>query len=83
VYFERAMKRMLSGKYPGPDDISDKLIQQGGLLLKRHVFGLILIMWESEQVPKDLNDAFVITIFKNGDQNACGNYHGFPLSPSW
>lgn len=73
------MKRMPPGKSPGPDNIPYELIQHGGLLLKSRPFSLILRMWESEQVPKDLKDAVVITIFKNGDRRACGNYRGISL----
>ena len=36
-------------------------------------------MWEREQIPKDLKDAAVITIFKKGDRNACGNYRGISV----
>lgn len=79
VEFEKAMKRMPPGKSPGPDNIPYELIQHGGLLLKSRPFSLILRMWESEQVPKDLKDAVVITIFKNGDRRACGNYRGISL----
>ena len=74
------MKRMPSGKSPGPDNIPYELIQHGGLPLKSRLFILVLRMWESEQVPKDLKDAAVITIsVKKGDRNACGNYRGISL----
>ena len=66
-------------KAPGLDNIPYELIQHGGLPLTSRLFSLILRMWESEQVPKDLKDAAVITIFKKGDRNACGNYRGISL----
>ena len=65
VEFDRAIKRIPLGKSPGPDNIPYKLSQRGGLPLKSRLFSLILRMWESEKVPKDLKDVIVISIFKN------------------
>lgn len=73
------MKRIPPGKAPGPDNIPYELIQHDGLPLKSRLFSLILRMWGSEQVPKDLKDAVIITIFKKGDRKACGNYRGISL----
>lgn len=36
-------------------------------------------MWEERQVPKDLKDEVIVTIFKNGDRKSCGNYRGIDI----
>ena len=79
VEFEKTMKRMPPGKSPGPDNIPYELIQHGGLQLKSRHFSLILKTWENQQVPKDLKDAVVITIFKKGDRKAWGKCRGISL----
>ena len=70
---------MPPGKSPGPDNIPYKPIRHDGLPLKSCLFSLILRMWESKQVPKDLKDTVVITIFKEGNQKAWRKYRGISL----
>ena len=37
-------------------------------------------LWEAAELPHDLNDASIMTIYKNrGDKRDCSNYHGISL----
>lgn len=41
---------------------------------------LITKIWVHEEIPSDLRDAVIVTIFKKkGDKADCGNYHGISL----
>ena len=40
---------------------------------------LFLKIWETGEVPKDLKDALIVTIFKKGSRAECGNYRGISL----
>ena len=42
-------------------------------------YTLLVNVWNSEQVPSDLKDARIISIFKKGDAADCGNYRGISL----
>lgn len=77
--FSEALSGMKTGKAPGPDNIPLELIQNGGLPLKTRLFSLILLIWETKNVPDDLKNATIVTIFKKGDRSDCGNYRGISL----
>ncbi|XP_014786804.1 uncharacterized protein LOC106881092 [Octopus bimaculoides] len=36
-------------------------------------------IWEKKQIPQDLKDTVIVTIFKKGDRSLCGNYRGISL----
>ncbi|XP_076046084.1 uncharacterized protein LOC143028190 [Oratosquilla oratoria] len=76
---EKAMNQMKARKSPGPDNIPFELLQYGGMSLKTRLHNLILKIWTVQQVPKDLKDAVIITLFKKGDRKLCGNYRGISL----
>lgn len=76
---EKAMSQMKARKSPGPDNIPFELLQYGGMPLKTRLHDLILKIWTVQQVPKDLKDAVIITLFKKGDRKFCGNYRGISL----
>ena len=77
--FEAALKSVSPFKAPGPDNIPMELIKYGGRRLKTRIHLLLLKIWEREEVPADLKDANIITIFKKGDRSVCGNYRGISL----
>ena len=35
--------------------------------------------WDNEEVPQELKDASIVTIFKKGSRTECGNYRGISL----
>ena len=75
----KAIKNMKPGKAPGPDNIPLELITHGGPELKNRLLNLILKIWETKTVPTDFRDANIVTIFKKGDRENCGNYRGISL----
>ena len=77
--FEAALKSFHPFKAPGPDNISLELIKHGGSPLKTRIFLLLLRIWEKEEVPSNLRDANVVTIYKKWDKSVCGNYRGISL----
>ncbi|XP_068675587.1 uncharacterized protein [Montipora foliosa] len=38
-----------------------------------------LRFWTEEQIPADLRDALIVTLFKKGDKSLCSNYRGISL----
>ena len=74
------MQHLKNGKSPGLDGIPSEVIKQGGYLLKCQLHQLISQIWEEEQVPQDMKDAVIITIYKKkGDSADCGNSRGISL----
>ncbi|XP_076039003.1 uncharacterized protein LOC143024118 [Oratosquilla oratoria] len=69
--FETALKSIQPYKAPGPDNIPLELIKHGGLPLQIRIHLLLLRIWENEEIPADLKDANIITIFKKDDRSMC------------
>ena len=42
-------------------------------------YNLVIRIWTEGEVPKDLRDAKIVTIFKKGDVSDCGNFRGIAL----
>ena len=53
--------------------------KHGGTALVRHLLILFLKIWKDEEVPQELKDASIVTIFKKGSRTECGNYRGISL----
>ena len=70
---------MKSGKASGPDGIPAEVIKAGGSQLTEQLFLLIQRFWTEEQIPADLRDALIVTLFKKGDKSLCSNYRGISL----
>nr|XP_014349862.1 PREDICTED: uncharacterized protein LOC102358527 [Latimeria chalumnae] len=78
----KAINQMENNKATGPDRIPSKVYKYGGPLLTRHLHLLLESIWAQEEVPQDLKDAIIVTIFKKKDDKSdCGNYHGIICSP--
>eukprot|EP00106_Octopus_bimaculoides_P016855 XP_014784297.1 PREDICTED: uncharacterized protein LOC106879306 [Octopus bimaculoides] len=73
-----AFNQVKPNKAPGPDNIPFEL-KAGRPALHARLFMLILQIWEKKQIPQDLKDAVIVTIFKKGDRSLCGNYRGISL----
>ncbi|XP_063595256.1 uncharacterized protein LOC134772232 [Penaeus indicus] len=74
-----ALKRMNTGKAPGPDNIPLELLTHGGREAEEQLKTLFLHIWDTGIVPEDFRITNIITIFKKGDRTLCGNYHGIPF----
>ena len=71
----KAVKQMKSGG----DGIPAEVYKHGGAALVRHLHRIFLKIWKNEEVPQELKDASIVTIFKKGCRTECGNYRGISL----
>ena len=76
---EKALRSLKSGKASGPDGIPAEVIKAGGSQLTEQLFLLIQRFWTEKQIPADLRDALIVTLFKKGDKSLCSNYRGISL----
>ena len=75
----KAVKQMKCNKASGGDGIPAEVYKYGGTALVRHLHRLFLKIWKHEEVPQELKDASIVTIFKKGSRTECGNYRGISL----
>ena len=75
----KAVKQMKCNKASGGDGIPDEVYKHGGTTLVHHLHRLFLKIWDNEEVPQELKDASIVTIFKKGSRTECGNYRGISL----
>lgn len=77
---KQAVKTLKSRKAAGQDGIPPEVFKYGGIELIRRLHKLFLRIWNEEDVPQQLKDATIVTIFKNkGSRTDCGNYRGISL----
>jgi len=77
---EIAIKAMKNNKASGPDNIPAEIFKNGGPLIISQLHKLIVKIWINEEIPKDLRDGLIITIYKKkGDRSDCGNHRGITL----
>ena len=56
------------------------MIEQGIPVLLPHLHELLFLCWRKGEVPQDMRDAKIVTLFKNkGDRSDCNNYRGISL----
>lgn len=70
---------MKAWKELGSDNVSLRLLSQSSQVVKTRLYMAIQYIWEAEVVLADLKDPTIITAFKKGDLQICGNYHGISL----
>ena len=77
---EKAINGLGNGKAPGNDAIPSEVIKQGIPVLLSHLHELLSLCWREGEVPQDMRDAKIVTLFKNkGDRSDCNNYRGISL----
>ena len=74
-----SIKQMKNGKAAGVDGIPAEILKYGGDDLALHLHQLILLIWRTEEITSDLQDADIVKICKKGDKSDCGNYRGISL----
>lgn len=74
-----AIRSLKNNKATGPDGIPAEILKEGGSELLYHIHTLLLKVWEKEELPSELRDALIVTIFKKGDKAECGNYRGISI----
>ena len=77
---EKAINGLANGKAPGNDAIPPEVIKHGMPVLFPHLHELLSLCWKKGEVPQDMCDAKIVTLFKNkGDRSDCNNYRGISL----
>ena len=77
---KKAIDALNCGKAPGQDSIPPDLIKACRDTLTQPLMDLLLQCWKEGQVPQDMRDAKVITLYKNkGERSDCNNYRGISL----
>lgn len=74
-----AIRKLSNNKASGPDGIPAEILKQGGPKLCCHIHNLLCKIWDKEEIPAELRDALIVTIFKKGDEADCGSYRGISL----
>ncbi|XP_018015422.1 uncharacterized protein LOC108672290 [Hyalella azteca] len=76
----KAIDILPCGKAAGEDGIPPEVIKSGKRALLGPLHELLCLCWREGQVPQDMRDAKIITLYKNkGDRSDCNNYRGISL----
>ena len=75
----KAVKQMKCNKASGGDGIPAEVYTHGGTTLVHHLHRLFMKIWDNEEVPQELKEASIVTIFKKGSRTDCGNYRGISM----
>lgn len=71
----RAIERLPIGKAPRKDGTLPEIIKCGKGALLDQLYELLCQCWEEYDVPHDMRDCNIITLYKNwGDKSDCINY---------
>ena len=77
---DKAIDSLNCGKAPGQDSIPPEVIKNCKEVLIEPLLGLLQSCWRSGEVPQDMRDAKIITLYKNkGERSNCNNYRGISL----
>ena len=74
-----ALKTIKNRKATGINGVNAEMWKYGGTMLHLRLLHLFNMCWKTGQVPKAWNEAKVISLFKKGNKNDCGNYRGISL----
>ena len=75
------IKDLEKHKTPGPDNLTNEMIAEGGNSVKNSVVRMMKIIYRTEELPKDWNTAFIKNIYKGkGSKKEMGNYRGLILN---
>ncbi|XP_033120196.1 uncharacterized protein LOC117119470 [Anneissia japonica] len=76
----QAIDSLANGKAPGKDGIPAEILKCGKVRILPHLYDLLLLCWRTETIPHDMQDANIITLYKNkGDRRDCNNYRCISL----
>ena len=77
---EKAIDQLAAGKAPGNDGIPGEILKELKDSLLLPLYDLLLQCWRSGDVPQELRNAKIVTLYKNkGDKGDCNNYRGISL----
>ena len=65
-----------SGKAPDVNGFTAEILKSGGenMISMLHIF--MTHFWGKGSVPQDWIDALLVSLFKSGSQDICGNFRG-------
>lgn len=76
----KAIDALNCNKAPGNDSIPPEVIKRCKSVLLKPLHDLLCLCWEEGEVPQDMRDSTIITLYKNkGDRSDCNNYRGISL----
>ena len=75
----QAIKKLKSGKAPGPDDIPAEALKADVETTVELLHPLFQKIWEEEQVPTEWKEGLLIKLPKKGNLSSCSNYRGITL----
>lgn len=73
------MKHLKNGKAPGPDNIPNELLKQGGVRLAEQLTKLFNKILGSAVIPDEWKESITIPLFKKGKTSDPANYRGISL----
>ena len=77
---QRAVRKTNSHKAPGIDGLPAEVYKYGGDQLLEKLTSLFTLCWSKGEVPGDLRDAVIVSLYKNkGEKSDCSNYRGVTL----
>ena len=77
---QKAIRQMSSGKAPGRDGIPAEVYKALSNEALQAFHSILVSIWEEEEMPADLRDASIVSLFKNKGLRAdCGNHGGISL----
>ena len=75
-----ALDSLSSGQAPGKDSIPADLLKYYKETLISELHEILCLCWREGEVPRDMRDANVVTLYKNkGNRGNCNNYRGISL----
>ena len=75
-----AIEDLSIGKSTGSDNIPAEILKYNRDTITPHLHQLLLACWKHKEIPQNMRDANIITLYKNkGDKGDCNNYRGISL----
>ena len=77
---KKAIKQLANGKAPGVDGIPAEVFKFGSLLMINKLYKILVLIWETGEVPQQFKDASIIHLYKQkGNKRVCDNHRGISL----
>ena len=76
---EKELRSLKNGKSPGPDNISNEMLKNGGTEFTLHLTQLFQQILKLCPVPKAWKESIIILLFKKGSKTNPDNYRGITL----
>jgi len=73
------INKLKLNKATGSDNMPPELLNHEGRTLKQKLYKLVLMMWNNEQLPQQLNEGIICPVYKKGDRLKCNNYRPITL----